>query len=89
MCIRQCNVQADALATVLRERQLRAVSIGCGEGACEAMLELRGVSVEAVDVDALTNPAGYMTLRKFCREIRRVRADELYEIREPSTSYVT
>ena len=75
--------QADALADVLRSKNVgAAVSIGCGEGACEAMLEARGFDVRAVDVDVLSDPSRYATMRCFCKQIHRVRPDELFAIPE-------
>ena len=72
--------QAEALATVLHERGLCLASIGCGEGALEAMLERRGVSVVAVDLDVISNPDSYNTIKRFTAEVRRVRPDELYDL---------
>ena len=72
--------EADAFAALLRSRALEVASIGCGEGAFEAMLERRGVTVHAVDLDVLRNPEGYATIRRFCSEVRRVRPDALFDI---------
>lgn len=79
--------QADTLVATLQERGIEsAVSIGCGEGACEAMLEARGLHVHAVDLDVLSNTSHYSTMRQFCREIRRVRPDELFKVPQPEVT---
>ena len=80
-CVCPTAAQADDLANLLRTNGVEcAVSIGCGEGAFEAMLERRGFRVLAVDVDVLSDPRRYATMRCFCSEIRRVRPDTLYRI---------
>lgn len=78
--------QADGLARELLGRGLAACSIGCGEGALEAMLEARGVAVTAVDLDAFADTARWAGTRCFCSEIRRVRPDALYLLPEPATT---
>ena len=76
--------QADALCAKLRALGIASIaSIGCGDGAVEAMLESRGLRVYAVDLDVLRDPAQYTTFRRFCREVRRVRPDELFDIPQP------
>ncbi len=80
-------MQADELAGYLRRAGLCAVSIGCGEGAFEAMLERRGVCVTAVDLDVLSDPQRYAAMRRFCTcPILRVRPDALYELPRPAST---
>lgn len=85
-CVCPTGEQADSLATCLRERVSALASIGCGEGAMEAMLEARGITVHAVDVDVLTDTSKYATMRCFCSRIHRVRPDALYLLPEPATT---
>lgn len=75
-------VQVDALVAVLQAHGvLSAVSIGCGEGALEAMLERRGVAVCAVDLDVLSD---YTSIRSFCSQVIRIRPNELFELESPA-----
>ena len=73
-------MQADLVAGLIRRRGLSACSIGCGEGAAEAMLERRGVKVTSVDLDVLTDTAGYGRMRRFCTAISRVRPCSLFDL---------
>lgn len=74
----------DTIVDLLKQRGVSdAVSIGCGEGASECMLESRGLRVHAVDLDVLTATSQYAKTKRFCTEIIRVRPDALYEITEP------
>ena len=50
------------------------------------MLESRGIIVRAIDVDVISDPSTYQSMRCFCSEIRRVRPDELYAIEEPEST---
>ena len=83
-CLFPTSEQVDTMASLLSAHNISSVaSIGCGEGACEAMLESRGLIVHAVDLDVLSNVNGYKSMRCFCKEIRRVRPDEIFLIPEP------
>lgn len=83
-CVYPTPAQATALAAVLHERGMTTVvSIGCGEGAMEAQLEARGLTVHALDLDAFTDPARYLTYHCFCSSILRVRPDQLFDIPAP------
>ena len=83
-CAWPTPMQADLIGGWLRCRKLTAVSIGCGDGVFECMLERRGVTVHAVDLDVLSNPEGYRSLRRFCAEVRRVRPDQLFDVPLPA-----
>jgi len=85
-CLFPSAAQADAVAELLDSRSLSAVSIGCGEGFAEGMLEARGVKVTAVDLDTLADTARYATLRRYCKEIQRIRPDELFQVASPAAS---
>ena len=83
-CLWPTAAQADNLVALLVQRGVsKVVSIGCGEGACEALLEARGLSVDAIDVDVLSDTSRYAAMRQFCSCIRRVRPDSLYSIPDP------
>ncbi len=83
-CVFPTDTQADALAALLLDRRLRAVSIGAGDGYLEAQLEQRGVDVTAVDLDAFADPSHYATrTRRFCSAIVRIRPDALYALPRP------
>ena len=86
-CLWPTRAQADALSAKLSAKHISTlISIGCGEGACEAMLEARGFVVHAVDVDVLSDTSRYSELRCFCSQIKRVRPDQLFAIPEPATT---
>ena len=79
--------QANELSSQLQSRGVcKVVSIGCGEGAFEAMLERRNVAVTSVDLDVLSDPSRYKTMRRFCTCIRRVRPDALYQIDDAAST---
>lgn len=86
-CVFPTREQAQIIAEILLERGLRAVSIGCGEGAFERCLEDAGVCVVGVDLDAFSDPSRYATMRCFLADgIVRVRPDELFLITEPAAT---
>ena len=88
-CAWPTPMQADLLAGILRTRKLSAVSIGSGEGAFESMLENRGVSIVAVDLDVLTDTSMYRSIRRFCAgPVRRIRPDALFRISAPPTTAI-
>jgi len=82
-CVWPTAQQADAISEILLNRSLRVVSIGCGDGAFEACLEERNISVCGVDADVISNTETYLSMPCFLSEgIRRVRPDALFHIDE-------
>lgn len=84
-CLWPTLSQVSVLAQHLRERGVHtAVSIGCGDGAAEALLEKCGLHVHAVDLDVLRDTRLYATsFRRFCKSIVRIRPDALFRIPDP------
>ncbi len=85
MCVFPTGAEVEALAAQLRG--LRVVSIGCGEGYFEALLQRAGLDVTAVDLrssssDEASESARWANANCFCGEIRRIRPHELFKLRD-------
>ncbi len=83
VCVFPTGAEVEALVEQLRG--LRVISIGCGEGYFEALLQRAGVDVKAVDLrssnnDEASERARWANANCFCGEIRRVRPHELFKL---------
>ena len=69
--------------TFLKTNDLEVVSIGCGEGYLEGLLECRGVTICGVDLDTKKDPFAYENDRCFLKEGRLlISSSEIYAIKE-------
>jgi len=87
VCVYPTEAELEVLVAYLSSRHLTVVSIGCGEGFLEGLLEQRGVEVLSVDLEP--SPAALASVQRqrcFCREIVRVPASALFDIPAPSSS---
>lgn len=81
-CFYPTPEQADSIVEAIQKckQSLQVVSIGCGDGACEAQLEARGLTVFAVDLDVSID---YTMMCRFCTKVLRIRSDVLFDIPDP------
>lgn len=83
VCVFPTGAEVEALAAQLRG--LHVISIGCGEGYFEALLQRAGLDVKAVDLrsssgDEASEAARWASSNCFCGEIVRVRPHELFRL---------
>ena len=72
--------QIDTLAAVLAKYAARVVSVGCGSGYLEGLLQRKGVALTAVDLDYLSQGADYARETCYCDRIIRVRSWQLFDL---------
>lgn len=86
-CVFPSHEQLQPLLQVIHDLHLSVVSIGCGVGFLEGLLEKADVQVDAVDLEVPGLASeDYQQRRCFCTSIYRVGTRELFSIDEPSAT---
>jgi len=82
-CVFPIKEQLQVLVEYVKKYMYTIVSIGCGQGYLEGLLQNEGVSVIGVDLDFLPNQDNYRLMPCYCGEIRRVHSHELFFVSQP------
>jgi len=85
-CVFPTEAELGVVVDYLQSRQLQLVSVGCGQGFLEGLLEERGVMVWSVDLQpSELTKSSVLKQKVYCSAIHRVSPNVVFDLKFPST----